>query len=277
MSWLKSHWRWASLNIAALSILIFTTTQGSLNWDANKFDPELESGKWAIRFLLICLAMTPLNLYFGWQSVIKLRKPAGLWAFAFAASHVLFYISDAGWDWFNWFPQFIIVNGNLDWLRFAQSLVFIPLGLLGLTILTALALTSNRFAMKRLGKNWKRLHRLVYVAGIAVATHALIATAMSKKLTVRDPQSAYELKIYLAVLAALLIIRIPLVRRLLKAIALPLRARRPIAPTIIPINVPHNPPALPPQIFADTQIPARELQLAHEDDISEPTDLPLAR
>lgn len=49
------------------------------------FDPLFEhSGKWAVRFLLLCLLMTPLNTLFGWRAALRLRKPAGLWAFGFA-------------------------------------------------------------------------------------------------------------------------------------------------------------------------------------------------
>ena len=96
MAWLKSNWRWAALNLWAGSVLTLVLSQGSTDWNAtDTFDPGLESGKWAIRFLLICLAMTPLNTYFGWRSVVSLRKPAGLWAFGFAVLHVLFYINDA--------------------------------------------------------------------------------------------------------------------------------------------------------------------------------------
>jgi hypothetical protein len=81
--------------------------------------------------------------------------------------------------------------------------------------------------MQRLGRNWKRLHRLVYVSGIAVVTHAMLATTMSKKLLFRDPQAQSELKIYMAVLAVLLVVRIPLARKSLKqSQALLLRFRK---------------------------------------------------
>jgi len=60
MTWLKLNWGWAGLNLFAVSILIIVLSQGSRDWNAiDTFDPGLESGKWAIRFLLICLMMTP--------------------------------------------------------------------------------------------------------------------------------------------------------------------------------------------------------------------------
>lgn len=169
----------------------------------------LESGKWAIRFLLTCLTMTPLNAYFHWNWAIKLRKSTGLWAFGFASLHVLLYIREA----------------KLDWLAISMPF-YLTLGLVGIGILSALAATSNRWAMQRLGKNWKRLHRLVYLAGVAVVTHSMLAATMSKKISVRDPQAQSELKVYVAILAALLIVRIPLVRQLLRQMPALLKRHR---------------------------------------------------
>lgn len=100
MTWIKANWRWAALNLFALGTLIATPTCGSAEWSAtHTFDPGLESGKWATRFLLFSLLMTPLATYLGWAWAIKLRKPAGLWAFRFAGMHVAFYMRDAKLAW----------------------------------------------------------------------------------------------------------------------------------------------------------------------------------
>jgi sulfoxide reductase heme-binding subunit YedZ len=212
LTWFKSHWRWGVLNLFAVFTLIFVLTQGSTDRRrTDTFDSGLESGKWAIRFLLTCLSMTPLNTYFGWSGAIKLRKSAGLWAFAFASLHVLLYIREA----------------KLEWLTLRMP-SYLALGLTGLAILTALAITSNRWSMQRLGKNWKRVHRLVYLAGTAVVTHSLLAMTMSKKLHFRDPQADYESKAYAAVLFALLVVRIPLVRQALRQIPVLWMRRRSI-------------------------------------------------
>jgi sulfoxide reductase heme-binding subunit YedZ len=203
MVWLKKHWRWVALNVFSVSVVVIVLTRGTPGFNAkNTFDPMLESGKWSIRFLLLCLAMSPLNTYLGWCSAIPLRKPAGLWAFGFACLHV-----------------FLLAVGDgttlVQWIRFPVS-PFIVLGILGITILSALAMTSNRWAMQRLGKNWKRLHRLVYVAGLVTVFHAVLAAVSSKKMWVRDPNAAYELNIYVLVLGILLLLRVPLVRNTLK-------------------------------------------------------------
>lgn len=231
MIWLKSNWRWTALNLSALSTLTVVLTQGSTGWDnIDTFDSGLESGKWAIRYLLACLTMTPLNTYFGWKSAIKLRKSAGLWAFGFASAHILLYIREA----------------KLAWLTVSMPL-YLALGLVGISILGALALTSNRWAMQRLGKNWKRLHRLVYLAGIVVTTHSLLATTMSKKIFGRDPQAVNELKVYIAILCVLLVVRIPLARQLLKQIPVLLkRYRKPVQ--ISPVATPDGGAELWPKI-----------------------------
>ena len=229
MVWLKSNWRWSALNLCAGCISAYVLSQGSTGWsNMDTFDSGLESGKWAIRFLLACLTMTPLNTYFGWKGGIKLRKSAGLWAFAFASLHVLLYIRDA----------------KLEWLTFSMPL-FLTLGLVGMSILSVLASTSNRWAMQRLGKNWKRLHRLVYILGIAVVTHSMLATMMSKKIFVRDPQAPNELKAYVAILSVLLVVRIPLVRQLLKQIPVLLKRRRKL---VSPVAIPGNGVELWPKI-----------------------------
>jgi sulfoxide reductase heme-binding subunit YedZ len=222
MAGLTSNWRWTALNLLAVSIMLAVISQGSTDGNMNStFDAGLESGKWAIRFLLVCLAITPLQTYFGLRSLTSLRKPAGLWAFGFAGLHGLVYFKEAGWAWLNWPIQ-----------------PYLALGQLGLLILTALALTSNRWAMRQLGQNWKRLHRLVYLAGSAGATHAILATATSKKVMVYDPQAVYELNVYLAVLVVLLVVRIPLIKRRLVG----LRPQRRVERTIIPLPLSDAPP-----------------------------------
>lgn len=187
------------------------------------FDSGLESGKWAIRFLLASLMMTPLNTYFGWKRALRLRKSSGLWAFGFAFAHVLFYIREA----------------KLDWLTVHMPFYF-TLGLAGSIILSLLAVTSNRWAMQYLGRNWKRLHRLVYVSATAVVIHSLLATTMSKKVLARDPQAVSELKVYVAILAVLLVVRIPLVRRLLKQIPVVLRRHHKPDPQIDTVPMVHG-------------------------------------
>lgn len=201
MIWLKKKKWWLLLNGVALIVMIVVVTQGSLETidAADTFDPLLASGKWAVRFLLLSLAMTPINTYLGWRGAIRLRKPAGLWAFAFAAVHLTYYFYEYQLTMLVWPIQ--------------QS--FLILGFLGFVILLAMAITSNKWAMRQLKKNWKRLHRLVYLAGVLVAFHAMLATRASKRVAFRDPEVLPELILYFLLLIVLLGVRIPLVRRVL--------------------------------------------------------------
>ena len=202
MIWLRENWRWAALNGVALAVMISIATRPPMTWNTfGDYDPVLESGKWGLRFLLISLVMTPLNRFFGWRSALKLRKPAGLWAFGFGSLHYLLVI-------LNDLPI------GMAWLTFPLQ-PFITLGLIALAILSAMAFTSNQWAMKSLGKNWKRLHRLVYAASLLIVIHALLAMESSKKLF-GDEHAQTEITIYLAVLLVLLIARLPLVRNVAK-------------------------------------------------------------
>jgi sulfoxide reductase heme-binding subunit YedZ len=117
------------------------------------------TGDWAIRFLIISLAVTPVRRISGWNPVIQLRRMLGLFAFFYAALHFL-----------TWFV--------LDWYFDIQSMLddifkrpFITLGMVTLLILLALALTSTTASIRRLGKRWTQLHRLVYVAAVTALTH----------------------------------------------------------------------------------------------------------
>jgi sulfoxide reductase heme-binding subunit YedZ len=195
--WLRENWRWAALNLAAMAALATVLREASQVRDfSNDFTPMIESAKWAIRFLLFSLAMTPLNTLLGWRSGIKLRKPAGLWAFGFGALHFGFYLLDM----------------QAEFLRYPVPSYYAGLGLVGLLILTAMAVTSTRWAMKRMGKSWKRLHKLVYPASVAVLVHGLLESISSKRVLAFDEYARDELILYLAILILLLAARIPFVR-----------------------------------------------------------------
>lgn len=217
-------WTWLQKNRGGILLnLGATTILGTLTADylaqqnhSGYYDPFFEAcGKWALRFLLLCLLMTPLNTLFGWRSALRLRKPAGLWAFAFAALHFLSY------------TQF----RPLEWQRNNPTLPdYIVLGIVALGILVALAITSHRWAMKILGRWWKRLHRLVYAAGGLTVVHAIVAYGSAKKGSVEGYQQLPELQAYLLVMIALLALRLPFVKALIH------RMKRRRSPAITPIQ-----------------------------------------
>ncbi|XZG68970.1 sulfite oxidase heme-binding subunit YedZ [Chitinibacteraceae bacterium HSL-7] len=120
-----------------------------------------QSGTWALRLLCITLLMTPLRKLGGWVWPIRLRRMLGLYAFFYALVHVLIY---AGFD-----HQF-------DLAEIAHDVIQHPYVLAGMTafaLMTPLAVTSTDAMMRRLGRRWGQLHRLVYLVAIAGVVHYL--------------------------------------------------------------------------------------------------------
>jgi sulfoxide reductase heme-binding subunit YedZ len=144
-------------------------------------------GLLALRTLLYSLAITPLVRLTGWTPLMALRRMLGLWAFAYVVLHLGFYLA-------------MELDFSLAALwRETVKRNFILFGMLGFLCLLPLAMTSTRAAIKRLGaRNWLRLHRLVYVAGLAATVHFLL----------RVKGFQLEPWIYLAILIVLLVIRL---------------------------------------------------------------------
>lgn len=117
-------------------------------------------GDWTIRILLASLAMTPLRLLFGVAWPVTLRRLLGLFAFFYAGLH---------------FTVWIVLDHFFDWPQMGTDIVkrpYITVGMLALTLLVPLAATSTAGMIRRLGGTaWRRLHRLVYLAGVAAVLH----------------------------------------------------------------------------------------------------------
>ena len=152
--------------------LVFLLSLGPLSWlvehalmnhlGAHPVEHVIHfTGDWTLGFLLIVLAVTPLRWLTGASDLVRYRRMLGLFAFFYALLHFLAY---AGLD--QWF----------DWKAIVHDLEkhpYIWVGMAANILLWPLALTSSRRAMLRLGKNWKRLHRLVYVIpGLGVLHYA---------------------------------------------------------------------------------------------------------
>jgi sulfoxide reductase heme-binding subunit YedZ len=156
------------------------------------------SGIYALVLLVLCLACTPLNNVFGWKEAVKARRALGLYAFMYATIHV--YIV-SGLDY-----QF---NFNFLYADFRGKL-YIWVGLAAYLILLALAVTAFQVAIRYLGKNWKRLHRLIYPASLLVILHF----AWAKKGDLfRLRGDIIQPLFYGLVVVALLLLRIPPIAR----------------------------------------------------------------
>jgi sulfoxide reductase heme-binding subunit YedZ len=143
-------------------------------------------GRWGLKFLLLSLTITPLRRWTGWNWLIRFRRMLGLFAFFYIMLHFLTYA---------------ILDQGLDIAAISEDIVkrpYITLGMAGLLLLIPLALTSTKGMMRRLGKRWQKLHRLVYVSAIAGMWHFY----WQVKLDTLDAT------IYAFVLAVLLITRL---------------------------------------------------------------------
>jgi len=115
------------------------------------------SGDWALYLLCATLAITPLRRLTGWNWVIRLRRMAGLFAFFYAFMHFMTFL---------WFDHFFDVAAM--WKDVLKR-PFITVGFAAFVLLVPLAATSTNAMIKRLGRNWARLHRLIYaVAPLAI-------------------------------------------------------------------------------------------------------------
>ena len=124
---------------------------------------ELFLGLWAIRFLLLTLAITPLRDLGGWNW-LRYRRALGLICFYYVVMHFLVYlILDQA-------LIFDLILGDI------LKRPFIMFGMAGLVMLTALAVTSNKFSIRRMGKNWIWLHRLIYIIAACGALHFALST-----------------------------------------------------------------------------------------------------
>lgn len=118
------------------------------------------SGTWTLTFLLVTLGVTPMRRLSGWQWPIRLRRMLGLFAFFYACLHFTTYI---------WLDQFFDFSGIYQDI-FKRH--FITIGFTSFLLLIPLALTSTQAMMRRLGgRNWQRLHRLVYLIAVGGVLH----------------------------------------------------------------------------------------------------------
>ena len=148
---------------------------------------EHRSGDWALRLLLATLAITPLRRLTGWHQFIRFRRMLGLFAFFYACVHVIIYVGiDLGGFW-SQLPGEILKRP------------YITIGFGAWLLLTPLALTSTKGMMRRLGRRWQQLHRLVYLAALLGVLHYLWLV----KADLREPA------IYLGVWVVLMLWRLP--------------------------------------------------------------------
>ena len=178
-SWLPLFW------------LLFSAWQGNLSADPIRAS-ILRTGKIALVLLVLSLACTPLNTIFGFSPALRVRRALGDYAFLYTCLHFALFVSlDYGFD-------FQLVVNEL-------SKPYAMIGLITGLLLVPLAITSFPPWPKKLGRNWKRLHRLVYGINLLAAIHFLLVVK----------QGVAEPYLWMILIIFLLVLRIPLLRRML--------------------------------------------------------------
>src|SRR5258707_6737314 len=142
---LNLAWRWYSDDLGARPVT----------------EATLVTGDWTVTFLLCSLALTPARSVFDWMPLIQIRRRIGVAAALYAGLHFLIYVFDQKWD-------LIVVA-----LEIAKRF-YLTIGFATLLMLTALAITSTNGWQRRLKRNWKRLHWLVYPAAALAILHFFI-------------------------------------------------------------------------------------------------------
>jgi sulfoxide reductase heme-binding subunit YedZ len=177
--------------LAGLAPLVWLTC-GAFGWFGASLgaDPvkelEHECGKTALNFLLLTLAVTPVRNILGLPQLLRLRRMLGLFAFSYAVVH---------------FTVYLVLDLELNWSTLGADIAkrpYITIGFTALLLLIPLAATSTNGMMRRLGKRWTSLHRLVYVIAILGVWHFY----WQVKRDVREPL------LYAGILAVLLLYRV---------------------------------------------------------------------
>jgi methionine sulfoxide reductase heme-binding subunit len=139
---------WAGLGIAGASL------------GANPIEKIQDTfGEWGLRFLVITLAVTPVRDWLNLPWLVQLRRMLGLYAFFYVLLHFL-----------NW----LVLDQGMYWPGVLEDIgkrPFITIGFAAFLLLIPLAVTSTNKMMRRLGKRWKSLHRLIYVISLLAVWH----------------------------------------------------------------------------------------------------------
>jgi len=149
------------LCLVPLAVLVWRGFDGSLG--ANPVETvTFETGKWALRFLLLTLAITPIRTWTGHSAVIRFRRLLGLYVFFYAFCHFLI-----------WF----IADHSFDFAEMLEDIIdrpYITFGFSAFVIMLPLAMTSNQLMIRWLGAvRWKSLHKLTYLVAILAVLHFL--------------------------------------------------------------------------------------------------------
>ena len=182
---------------SALVHILFDFITGNISPNPIQ-DLEQRTGRHAITLLVLSLACTPLNTIFKWSELLKRRRALGLYAFMYVTIHLIIFIN---------------LDYGFAWSLISQTILekpYVIYGLLAFLLLIPLAMTSFDIWKKRLGKNWKRLHYIIYLIAPLAVYHYILG---KKGDLFRLQGDIIRPLVYGLIVIIFLIMRIPQVRK----------------------------------------------------------------
>lgn len=208
----KIEWLRLAVHVGAWGTLLVLVLINFLN--PNSVNPiltfERQTGKAALIFVILSLAGTPVGSIFEWKDFSKRKKALGVYGFMLAVVHFLVFV------WLDYGFQFKFI------FEVVKNTVYIWFGLAAFVMLLALAATSFKKMKQLMKKNWKRLHRLVYIISPLVVIHFLLivkANIFTLQGATREPL------IYAGIVLILLLMRIPPIKRALISLRSEIQSR----------------------------------------------------
>lgn len=205
--------RWGSHLGAVIPLIVLIYDYLTSNLSANPIQTaEQRTGLTALVILVIMLAVTPFKTFVETGLLAGMKKRLGLYSFMYAAIHLLiFLVLDYGFAWRNIYIQIV-------------QKTYILIGLTAFIILLAMAVTSFQWWKRKLAKNWKRLHRLVYLAAPLIVLHFALG---QKGDVLRMRGNLIQPVVYGSIVMLLLILRLPPVKRSIQALQRTIRRHSP--------------------------------------------------
>jgi len=180
--------RLSLLRLAVFALCAAPAAWMAYKWNAGLLSPKpltdiiRESGSWAMRFIVLALAVTPLRMASRWNGVIGVRRMIGLAALFYVGVHLTFYFWEQKWIWTTIAREIVLRS-------------YLTIGFAAVLMLIALAVTSNDAMVRRMGAaRWNRLHMIVYAAALLAIVHYF----MQVRLKAWQPSLIAGLLIFLA-------------------------------------------------------------------------------
>lgn len=196
--WTERTGRFSPLKAVVFALVLAPGLWLLVQWARGELEPLpytaiiRDTGLWAIRFLFLTLAVTPLRRILGWPRLLSVRRMLGIAAFVYTAIHLIAWTADQAFQWG-------VIASEIV-LRF-----YLLVGTVGLLLMIPLAVTSTDAMVRRMGgQRWRQLHRIVYAVGVLAILHFYL---LLEKLTTPEAQILVGLFVWMMAWRVLVALR----------------------------------------------------------------------